>query len=125
MEACKFINKFIDNVIEHIYANDGLNPDESLYKVFQDNNLLSDTFTIDNKKFSQFILNPSHLTTTKTLFNLLEENYIFLYYDECDSSWVGDHLNFNDLSVKEQEVSNKIFNKQLFKYEELFDSFEH
>ena len=124
MDACKFINKFIDNIIQLIYDNDAADPDSSIYKVFKDNNLLLDEYSLDNKKVSEFIINPQNEYKTKELFNLLEENGIFLYYDDCDSSWIGDHLEASQLSVKEKEVSDKIYNKELFRYKEVFEAFE-
>ena len=124
MEALSFINKFLYNIIEWIHDNDSLDPNNSLYKVFINNDLLLDKYKVDNKKLSQFILNPDNFIKSKSLFLLLDDYWLFLHYDDCDDSWVGDHLNQSDLTVKEQEVFSNIYHKDIRYYSELFKAFE-
>jgi len=124
MEALKFINKFLDNLIQWVSEDCGISQ-SSIYKFCKDNDLLVNKNTLNTDKLSQFILNPDNFEKSFEFFYILEQYSYHLHYDDCDNAWVGEHLTDSDLSVKEQEITEKINIKQIKTFKQLFEAFEH
>lgn len=133
IDACKFINKFLDGIIIQLDTDNTLMlyEDDEFYIFLRENNLLldGDRYTVDHDKVSEFIMNENNIKMTKKLFiDLIQGTDHFLHFDpsDCDCGWVGYGMDEEyDLTDKEKEIYAKISNMDITHYEELFEAFEN
>jgi hypothetical protein len=139
INAFKFINKFLKNIIYILESNvlRVCGEDDDLYVCVQENNLLIDQYTLDHDKLSEFILNKENNIEGKYLFNYcisgiyihICNNHVYMCSDleqrisENDFTLQKLHKTSCSLTHTEKEIFDKI-SKWFLSFEDLFQAFE-